>query len=152
MAVGKLCLESDTEVERIDSFINCVWPISGAGHRLSHANTTKHLVPHIHSQPATMTRRYNLGIALLLLTVVFSACGGDSTAPPPPTTGTLEFNIATIGVDTDADGFMLAVDGAVPRTIPSNGTVSMSLPPGTHTLAISGLAFNCDMTTAPASA
>ena len=104
------------------------------------------------SQPPTMTRRYNLGIALLLSTAVLSACGGDSIAPPPPTTGTLEFNIVTIGVDIDADGFLLAVDGAVPKTIPANGIVSMSLPPGTHTLAISGLAFNCDMTTASASA
>ena len=104
-----------------------------------------------------MTRRYNFGIALLLSTAVLSACGGDSIAPPPPpppppTTGTLEFNIVTIGVDIDADGFLLAVDGAVPKTIPANGTVSVSLPPGSHTVAISGLAFNCDMTTAPASA
>ena len=100
-----------------------------------------------------MTRPYNLGIALLLSTALLSACGGDSIAPPPPpTTGTLEFNIVTIGVDIDADGFLLAVDGAVPKTIPANGTVSMSLPPGTHTVAISGLAFNCDVTTAPTSA
>ena len=96
-----------------------------------------------------MTRRYNLGIASLLLTAVLSACG-DSTAPP--TTGTLDINIVTTGVDIDADGFLLSVDGGLPGAILANGTFSRSMPPGTHTLAISGLAFNCDVTTAPASA
>jgi TolB protein len=97
-----------------------------------------------------MTRRYNLGITLLLLTAVLSACGGDSTAPP--TTGTLDLNILTTGVDIDADGFLLSLDGGFPGVIPANGTMSKSMPPGTHTLAISGLSINCDVTAAPASA
>jgi Tol biopolymer transport system component len=96
-----------------------------------------------------MTSRYNLAIALHILTTALPACSGDSTAPP--TTGTLEFNIATTGVDIDADGFTLKVDDGFPHGIPANGSLSMTLPPGTHTVAITGLAFNCDMT-APASA
>lgn len=99
--------------------------------------------------------RTAIGTASLLVTTVLSACGGggggDSTAPPP-TTGTLEFNIVTTGVDIDADGFLLALDGAFPGAIPANGTLSRSLSPGTHTLALSGLAFNCDATAAPTSA
>jgi TolB protein len=96
-----------------------------------------------------MTPRYNLAIASLLVAAVLSACGGDSTAPP--TTGTLDFNVVTTGVDIDADGFLLTVDGGSPRAISANGTLSVSTLPGSHTLTISGLAFNCDMNTAPAS-
>lgn len=98
-----------------------------------------------------MTRRYNLGTALLFLTAVFSACGGDSTAPPPPPT-TLELNIVTTGDDIDADGLLLTVDGGIAREIPANGILSITTLPGSHTLAISGVAFNCDVTAAPASA
>jgi Tol biopolymer transport system component len=97
-----------------------------------------------------MTLRYKTGIALLLLSTVLSACGGDSTAPP--TTGTIDFNIVTTGVDIDADGFLLTVDGGLPQVIAANATLTMSALPGSHTLAISGLAFNCDVTAAPASA
>jgi Tol biopolymer transport system component len=97
-----------------------------------------------------MSRLHNLGISVLLSTVVLSACGGDSTAPP--TTGTLEFNVVTTGVDIDADGYVLTVNGGFPRGILANGTSSATLPPGTYTFAISGLAFNCDMTAPAASA
>ncbi len=115
-----------------------------------------------------MTHRCNLTIAMLALTATLSACsgGGDSTAPPgggggggsnnppppPPTTGTLDFNIVTTGVDVDADGFFIAVDGGFPKGIPANGTLSLTMMgPGAHTLALTGLAFNCDATV-PASA
>ncbi|MFL5600573.1 MAG: hypothetical protein ACJ78I_09275 [Gemmatimonadaceae bacterium] len=98
-----------------------------------------------------MTSRHNLGIASLLLGSVLSACGGDSTSPP--TTGTIDFNVVTSGVDIDADGFFLTVDGGSPQPVPANGTLSISaLPPGNHALAISGVAFNCDVNTAPTSA
>jgi hypothetical protein len=97
----------------------------------------------------TPTRSYRLGIALILLTAGLAACGGDSTAPP--TTGTLEFNVVTTGVDIDADGFLLDVDGQ-PRVLPANGTVSFSAVPGAHTVSIiSGFAFNCDLTAVPGS-
>jgi Tol biopolymer transport system component len=84
------------------------------------------------------------------LIAALAACGGDSTAPPP-TTGTLEFNVVTTGVDIDADGFLLDVDGQS-RVLPANGTISFSALPGPHTLStITGFAFNCDLTTAPGS-
>jgi Tol biopolymer transport system component len=95
------------------------------------------------------TRVYNFGIALLVSAGVLS-CGGDSTAPP--TTGTLEVNVVTTGTDIDADGFLLGIDNNSPQGISANGALSFSLPAGTHTLALSGLAFNCDITTAPLSA
>ena len=96
-----------------------------------------------------MTSRRNLGIASLLLGSILPACGGDSTSPP--TTGTIDFNIATTGVDIDADGFLLAVGTGSPQVIPANGNLSISSLPGNLTLTISGLAFNCDVN-APASA
>jgi len=98
-----------------------------------------------------MTRNA-IGIASLLLTTLLSACGGGGDSTAPPTTGTLELNIVTTGVDPDPDGFLLALDGAFPGAIPGNGNWSRSMPPGTHTLHLSGLAFNCDVTAAPASA
>jgi Tol biopolymer transport system component len=96
-----------------------------------------------------MTRPCNFGIVLLLSAAVLS-CGGDSTAPP--TTGTLEINVVTTGADIDADGFQLVLDADFPRGIGSNAILSLSLPPGMHTLVLSGLAINCDITTAPLSA
>jgi Tol biopolymer transport system component len=96
-----------------------------------------------------MTRRHNLVIALLLLPAFLAACGGDSTAPP--TTGTLQLNVVTTGVDFDANGYLIDVDGFT-QIVPANGTLNLNLPPGTHTLSASGLAFNCDLTSAPASA
>jgi Tol biopolymer transport system component len=99
-----------------------------------------------------MTRPSSFGTGLLLSAVLSCAGGpaGDTTAPP--TTGTLEINIATTGTDIDVDGFLLGIDNGLPRAIGSNTILSLSLPPGTHTLALSGLAFNCDMTAAPLSA
>jgi Tol biopolymer transport system component len=97
-----------------------------------------------------MTHRPNVGIVSLLLLGMLSACGGDSTAPP--TTGTLEINVVTTGADIDADGYLLSIDGGVPQAITANGTLAVNSPPGTHTLAISGVAFNCDVTSAPTSA
>ena len=98
-----------------------------------------------------MTNRRNIRIASLLFGSVLSACGGDSTSPP--TTGTIAFSVVTTGVDIDGDGFLLTLDGGSPLAIPANGNLSISaLLPGNHTLAISGLAFNCDVNTAPTSA
>ena len=95
-----------------------------------------------------MAKSGNLRIASLLSAACLSACGGgDATAPPPPpTTGTLEFSIVSTGVDIDNDGFVLGVDSDFPRGIPANGTLSLTLAPGTHTIAVSGVALNCDVT------
>src|SRR5947207_1429886 len=95
-----------------------------------------------------MTLTYKLGTASVCLAPTLSACGGDSIAPP--TRGTVDFNIVTTGTDIDADGFLLAVDGAPTQEISANGTLTLSSLPGNHALTISGPAFNCDVI-APAS-
>ena len=99
-----------------------------------------------------MTRQYSFTSAnLLLSSLFFSACGADSTAPPGATTGSLEFNVATTGTDIDTDGFVLTVDGGLPQAVSTNGTLSLTTTGGSHTVAISGFAFNCDVA-APTSA
>ena len=45
--------------------------------------------------------------------------------------------------------FVLRVDGGSPQDIPVNGTLSVTVLSGRHTLDITGLAFNCDVTAAP---
>ena len=101
------------------------------------------------SQNCLAMPRKPIGTASLLLTTILAACGGGGDSVAPPTTGIIEFNVVTNGVDIDADGFFLAVDGGSPQPIPVNGTVSIPTLPGSHTLAITGLAFNCDVTAAP---
>jgi Tol biopolymer transport system component len=98
-----------------------------------------------------MTRRKLVPAEVLLSSLLLAACGGDSTAPGPAT-GTLEFNVATTGNDVDADGFVLALDGAVFKVLPANGTLSVTAAAGSHTVAISGLSFNCDLTAPPTAA
>jgi Tol biopolymer transport system component len=99
-----------------------------------------------------MTRRYGVAPAeVLLSSLLFAACGGDSTAPAPAT-GTLEFNDVTTGNDIDPDGFVLALDGASFQVIPANGTLSITTAAGSHTLAISGVSFNCDIAAPPTTA
>src|SRR4051812_739087 len=98
----------------------------------------------------SMVGRFVLAIALPGSVALVSACGGDSTGPQP-TTGTIEFNVTTTGIDIDADGFTVDVDGQS-HLLPANGSLSIRVPPGTHALAVSGFAFNCDLGEAPASA
>lgn len=94
-----------------------------------------------------MICRQHAGVAMLGLVALLSACGGDSTAPAPTK---IEFNVTTTGVDIDVDGFTLTVDGhSFP--LPANGSQIIDAVPGTHTLAVSGLAFNCDFVGPPTS-
>jgi hypothetical protein len=92
---------------------------------------------------------------LLLSFALFAACSKDATAPredPKPTSGTLAFDVVTTGADVDADGFLLSVDGGAAQSLAANGSTNWSGTAGQHAIVISGLAFNCDLTTVPASA
>lgn len=86
--------------------------------------------------------------ALLLSAAILPACK-DATSP---TTGTISVDVATTGVDIDPDGYLLSVDGGAAQVIPANGSVSWTGGDGAHTLAISGLGFNCDLTAPVAAA
>jgi Tol biopolymer transport system component len=99
-----------------------------------------------------MMRRYLLRrkAFVLLSACGLAACGGETTAPP--TTGTLQFTVTTTGTDIDADGFSISVDGGAAQPLPANGSFSWTGAGGSHTLAITGVAFNCDLTAPPPSA
>jgi hypothetical protein len=61
-----------------------------------------------------------------------------------PTTGFIRVVTSTIGSDLDPDGYQFAVDDAAPQAIGTSATVTLDgVAPGLHTVAISGLAFNC---------
>lgn len=87
-------------------------------------------------------------IAFLALAATLSGC---RDLPTVPSTGTLELGLVTTGEDIDSDGFLMAVDGGSPQMLPANGIVRVIETPGTHTLALSGEAFNCDIAAVPAS-
>ena len=97
-----------------------------------------------------MIGRQQLGIALIG-SFALLACGGGGSDSTAPQQTTIEFHVTTTGVDLDADGFTVAVDGQ-PLELSPNGTRSVNATPGTHTLAVSGFDFNCDLTSAPATA
>jgi Tol biopolymer transport system component len=60
--------------------------------------------------------------------------------------------VLTTGADVDDDGFLLSVDGGTAQPLAANGSTNWAGAAGQHTIAISGLAFNCDLTKVPASA
>ena len=64
--------------------------------------------------------------------------------PPPPTTGSVMVTTATTGATPDPDGYSVAVDAAAPQPIGNVDSVTFSgLPPGSHAVALTGLAPNC---------
>jgi Tol biopolymer transport system component len=96
-----------------------------------------------------MTSTHRRWATVVLLPATLAACG--SATEPTPTTGTIELNVATTGTDPDPDGYHVAIDG-LDQAVPANGTVTWTGGAGTHTLAITGLAFNCDVMTSAATA
>jgi hypothetical protein len=61
-----------------------------------------------------------------------------------PTTGQIEATVATYGAGIDPNGFTVTVDGGAGRTANGGSVVTfVGIAPGSHTVAISGLAANC---------
>jgi dipeptidyl aminopeptidase/acylaminoacyl peptidase len=89
-----------------------------------------------------MRNRVPLLLAMAALTV---NCGGHTDGDPTgPNEGTLEVLASTTGPDPDADGYTVSVDSGEPHLLPSNGADTVaSLSPGTHTVALAGVASNC---------
>ncbi|MFL5495980.1 MAG: hypothetical protein ACJ8DC_16470 [Gemmatimonadales bacterium] len=60
------------------------------------------------------------------------------------TDGTLEVTASTTGPTPDADGYTLTVDSAIARPLEINASLTVpALPPGSHRLALAGVAANC---------
>jgi hypothetical protein len=79
--------------------------------------------------------------ALFLLTLL---AGCNETLISVSTDGRIEVAVNTSGLDTDADGFSVSVDGATLQFIQSDGTLTVNnLSEGSHSVQLSGLAENC---------
>jgi Tol biopolymer transport system component len=62
------------------------------------------------------------------------------------TTGSLQITSATGGASPDADGYTITLDGADRGTLVASGAVTLSgVPPGTHSVGLSGVAGNCQV-------
>jgi hypothetical protein len=67
-----------------------------------------------------------------------------SCVAPPPGTGSLEISTTTTGSSLDPDGYTVSLDGRNPQSIVTNGTLTIgSVPPGSHSVQLSGEAGNC---------
>jgi len=83
-------------------------------------------------------------VAALLGVTASLSTGCTDAAAPMPTTGAIGITAATTGVDLDADGYDVSVDGGARRAIGTNGTMAISgLPPGDHVVRLDGVAANC---------
>ena len=60
------------------------------------------------------------------------------------TSGSLEVTTATSGTSVDPDGYGLSVDGGTSQPIGASATLAIpALPPGDHTVELTGVAANC---------
>ncbi len=65
------------------------------------------------------------------------------------TTGNLTATTSTTGSNLDPDGYTVTVDGTTSQPIATNGSVTFNnLPAGSHSIALSGAAANCTVTSA----
>jgi len=63
--------------------------------------------------------------------------------------GDVYVSTSTTGVDLDPDGYTVTVDGGASQPMASNGTVTFTgVAAGSHTVALSGIAGNCSVTSA----
>lgn len=73
------------------------------------------------------------------------ACGSTE-----PEQGTLRVAVVTDGGDIDLDGYFIEVDSEEPRLVTPTGLVRIpGLTTGTHRLALTGIAENCDLSGSP---
>lgn len=67
-----------------------------------------------------------------------------SCSAPLPGSGTLQVTTATTGSPLDPDGYSVRLDSGSPQSIVTNGTLTIgSVPPGSHSVQLSGEAGNC---------
>ena len=78
---------------------------------------------------------------LALAVLGLSACGDPG--PTGPLLTELQIQVATTGLDEDAEGYFARVGDRVRTTIPANGMRQYFLEPGTYDVSIEGLAPNC---------
>ncbi|HEY8259358.1 MAG TPA: hypothetical protein VIG08_16995 [Gemmatimonadales bacterium] len=90
-----------------------------------------------------MTRfRQSAPWRLLVLIGCSAACG--STEPGQTGSGGLSVVTTTIGIQPDTNGYIVLVDGVRYKAVGANDSVTVpGIPPGSHTVELFGIAFNC---------
>ena len=84
-------------------------------------------------------------LAVLPFLAVFSTLVGcGDTLISVSTDGRIEISVTTTGLDVDADGFSVSVDGGTQQFVATGGRVTLTgLSAGSHSVFLSGLAENC---------
>ncbi len=86
-------------------------------------------------------RRRHHAPTVLCLAALLLGCGDDATEPQ---TGNIQARVIIDGATPDEDGCLVSVDGANAQQLLNGEThVFGDLPTGTHTVAISNVAYNC---------
>lgn len=113
--------------------------------------------------PHQRRARQASGLPAAILMLALTACGGEDgltgpaptppapPAPPPPATatGSILFAVETTGGLLDPDGYTAMIDGQSAGTLEANDTLLVAgLEPGSHVVALAGLASNCEGLTA----
>jgi len=81
---------------------------------------------------------------LVPLTLLALAAGCGETFIDISSDGRIEVAVSTSGSDPDTDGFSVTVDGGTARFVAPGGSVVLdSLPQGSHSVLLGGLAENC---------
>ena len=116
-------------------------------------------MPHIRCSHALRRR----ALALMSVVALLAACHDRPTEllqgpnpPSPPTgesadsTGVIIASVSTTGADLDPDGYTFTVDTFVEHTASLDSTVVWdSIPKGTHSVSLAGLAANCSQVDPP---
>lgn len=85
--------------------------------------------------------RHHAPTALSIVAVLVMGCGDDTTEPQ---TGNIQASIIIDGAAPDPDGCLVSVDGGDEQVLSDGeGYIFGGLSTGTHTVAISDVAFNC---------
>src|SRR5439155_1260977 len=101
------------------------------------------LLPPAHRSAQILEPSMRTRLALMALAAALSTACGEG--PLVPTTGAIRVALTTTGADPDADGYAVTLDGAAPQTVGVNATLLLrDLGTGSHSVALAGLAVNCD--------
>src|SRR3954471_13107497 len=79
------------------------------------------------------------------LAVAIVACSSDDSVNVPSQSGFLEITTTTTGTEIDPDGYAVQVDAQDGGTVGSSATMQIDVPPGDHTVQLTGLAPNCSV-------
>src|SRR6266516_95218 len=102
--------------------------------------------PHRHPSYESVRRapRIRTRRAALFATLVGVAAATGCNDATGPATGAAHVTVTTTGIDLDADGYTVTLDGEPQRTVAARDAITFpQLPTGTHTVELIGLTVNC---------